>query len=153
MIAEMLRPFNQHVPRNILREDIFNVTAIKEAKMNGEDNINFEGYRPIIMEAKGEGSQHQPISNEDEPLMDIIELNDEVKVIAHLPGIKREDIDIHVTSNILTIKVSSEKMRYYRKIDLPAEISRRSVRATYKNGVLEVALKKKNKSDKIKIEI
>ncbi|HHQ44565.1 MAG TPA: Hsp20/alpha crystallin family protein [Candidatus Altiarchaeales archaeon] len=78
-----------------------------------------------------------------EPLTDVIPSEKEVTVIAELPGIEKKDIDLTVNQNELTIKVDTENRKYFKEIELPAEVEEGEVKANYKNGVLEVKLKKK----------
>ncbi|MEM4718194.1 MAG: archaeal heat shock protein Hsp20 [Desulfurococcaceae archaeon] len=98
------------------------------------------------------------IVEEREPLVDVFESGDEVVVIAELPGVDRDKIDVKVSEDgmALTINASNEKRKYYKEVELPAKVDPASARASYKNGVLEVKLKKHGKGEekgiKIKIE-
>ena len=92
---------------------------------------------------------------EREPLVDVVEEDDEVVVVAELPGVEKEDIDLSCTERELIISVDTEKRKYYKRLDLPVEVDPKSAKANYKNGVLEVRLKKAkpvHKGEKIKIE-
>ena len=42
----------------------------------------------------------------------------------------------------MVIAVDSTKRRYYKDIALPAKVDPDSAKATYKNGILEITLKK-----------
>jgi len=77
-----------------------------------------------------------------EPLTDVIEAEKEVTITAELPGVEKKDVDLEITGNKLEIKVDTENRRYHKTIDLPDDIDPDSVGATYKNGVLEVTVKK-----------
>ena len=92
---------------------------------------------------------------EREPLVDVMEEDDEVVVIAELPGVEKEDIDLRCTGRELTISVDTEKRKYYKHLELPCEVDPKSAKASYKNGILEVRLKKvrpERKGERIKIE-
>jgi len=92
---------------------------------------------------------------EREPLVDVMEEDDEVVVVAELPGVEKEDIDLSCTERELVISVDTEKRKYYKRLELPTEVDPKSAKASYKNGVLEVRLKKarpERKGEKIKIE-
>ncbi|MEM2421408.1 MAG: Hsp20/alpha crystallin family protein [Acidilobaceae archaeon] len=78
-----------------------------------------------------------------EPLVDVIERDDEVWVIADVPGVSREDIDVRVTEREVTIKAYSSERKYYKTIDLPVEVNPETAKASYRNGVLEIKIKKK----------
>jgi len=92
---------------------------------------------------------------ERKPLIDVIETDDEVQVIAEMPGVNKEDIDLNATEKSLEIKAEGENRRYYEKVELPCEVISDSAKARYNNGVLEVVFKKKKRGEKgkkIKIE-
>ncbi len=100
-----------------------------------------------------DGVNHVP--GEREPLVDVISKDDEVTVIAELPGVEKDDIDLEAGEKSLSIKVDTEKRKYYKEIELPDEVDENSIKANYKNGILEVKLKrktlKKSKSKRITI--
>lgn len=90
-----------------------------------------------------------------EPLVDVQETDDEVQITAEVPGVKKEDIDLEVTGNTLIIKVEGKDRKYYKEVELPAEVDPDSAKASYNNGVLDIQLKKvkpKAKGKKIKIK-
>jgi len=101
-----------------------------------------------------------------EPLTDINETKDEVVVTMELPGASKNDIDLSATQTSLDIKakikkavnekgVSSTSTRTFEKyLTLPEEVDPKSIKARYKNGILEVSMKKtqKPKGTKIKVE-
>ncbi|HEW89788.1 MAG TPA: Hsp20/alpha crystallin family protein [Candidatus Bathyarchaeota archaeon] len=92
---------------------------------------------------------------EREPLVDVMEEDDEVVVIAELPGVEKEDIDLRCDGRELIISVDTERRKYYKQLELPSEVDPSSARASYKNGVLEVKLKKvrpERKGERIKVE-
>jgi HSP20 family protein len=96
------------------------------------------------------------IKEEREPLIDIIPSNGEIRIIAELPGVDKKDIKLHGTERSLTISVDVPQRKYYKEVDLPSKVDPKEARSSYKNGVLEVTLKKKEeekpKEEPIKIE-
>lgn len=92
------------------------------------------------------------------PALDVYEEKDDVVVKAELPGLSRENIEVQVADNVLTIKGEKKKdeevkeEEYYRcersfgafsrSVQLPAEVKPDQVKATFKNGILEVRLPK-----------
>lgn len=115
--------------------------------------------KPVIREFGNLKPSGRPgavdIKMEREPLVDIIEEADAVKVIAEVPGVEKKDIQLYGTDRTLTIKVDTPNRKYYKEIELPAEVDPKSAKSSYKNGVLEVVLKKvapKPKGEPIKIE-
>lgn len=101
---------------------------------------------------------------------DVYESDREVIVTCDLPGIeKKEDITIDIENNVLMISGSVNKFteyedkRVYRKerqmegfqrnITLPTAVSHKDVKATYKNGVLEVVIQKKADANRKRIDV
>lgn len=85
------------------------------------------------------------ISDEIEPLTDIIEGKNDVAITVEIPGVEKEDIDLTATEDTLEIKVDSPKRKYHKLIDLPCNVKTKSTKATYKNGILDIVLDKKEK--------
>ncbi|RLI90628.1 MAG: hypothetical protein DRO89_05520 [Candidatus Altiarchaeales archaeon] len=83
--------------------------------------------------------------DEIEPLVDVIERDREVMVVAELPGVKTEDISLYISEDILRIDVDTTARRYHRKLKLPCRVRSDTGTATYKNGVLEVKLERREK--------
>ena len=90
--------------------------------------------------------------------VDVAEYDDEVVVMADLPGFDRDHIDLTVREGVLSIAAEREQARdddtgaYLRRerraeslrrsITLPAEVVEDDASATYSNGVLTVTLPK-----------
>ncbi len=93
------------------------------------------------------------ISEEVEPLVDVIEENDTIKVVAEMPGVEKEKIKLKAVGRKLIIRGSNERKTYYKEVELPAEVDMGSAKATYRNGVLEITLKKKGKKEEYEIKV
>lgn len=96
------------------------------------------------------------------PAVDVIDEKDNIVVKAELPGMKKDEIEVSIDDNILTIKgekkeeketkekdyVRSE--RYYgsfnRSFTLPSSVDAQKVDASYKDGVLEIILTKREEA-------
>jgi len=97
------------------------------------------------------------IKEEREPLVDVISTDNEVKVVAEVPGVEKDDIKLYAAEKTLTISVDTPKHKYYKEVDLPTSVNPKTAKSVYKNGVLEVTLtkakeEKKPKGEPIKIE-
>ncbi|MDD1769770.1 MAG: Hsp20/alpha crystallin family protein [Methanomassiliicoccales archaeon] len=75
-----------------------------------------------------------------EPLTDIIESDDKVRVIVELPGVEKNDIRLNADGRTLEIEVENPDKRFSKHLDLPCDVRPGSAKANYKNGVLEVVL-------------
>jgi len=94
-----------------------------------------------------------------QPRVDILDLGHALQVVADMPGVQKQDIEINLTPEQIEISAesSTETERkeedytyrergyasYRRMLDLPADVLPDKAEATFKNGVLEVKLPKK----------
>jgi len=69
--------------------------------------------------------------------------NDEVKVIAFLPCIEKQDLRLQYTEYSLTISVDTPQRRFHKEVRLPAEVDPERAETSFRNSVLEVTLLKK----------
>ena len=106
------------------------------------------------------------------PAVDLYEEKDDIVVKAELPGMEKDNIEVNLSDNRLTIKGEKKKEEevqkegYYRSersygsfvrtLELPSEVQTEKVKAAFKNGVLEIRLPKteeaKKKETKVKVE-
>jgi HSP20 family protein len=89
-----------------------------------------------------EANQLGNASEQYEPLVDVIEEKREVIIVAELLGVKKEDVQIHATKDNVSISVDTLEFKYHKGFALPVETKPESAMATYKNGVLQIRLKK-----------
>jgi HSP20 family molecular chaperone IbpA len=79
---------------------------------------------------------------EPKPLIDILEENDEIIVITEFTGFNKENLKIHVKNQKLTLSAESPERKYYKSLNLPKRVIPNKIHTKYKNGVLEIRLKK-----------
>lgn len=103
------------------------------------------------------------------PDVDIFEDNNEVVLKAELPGVSKEDLEVDVTEDAVTISGEKkkeekvEKKDYYRfersfgsfsrSFSLPAGVQSSDAKASFKDGVLEIKVPKKEEARKKKIKV
>lgn len=103
------------------------------------------------------------------PKVDIVDRDAEVVVRAEIPGVDKKDLDVSVTGDTVTIKGQSsweekeEKGDYYRceisrgsfsrTLSLPAGVDATQAKATFKNGLLELVLPKKEEAKRQSVKI
>jgi len=74
-----------------------------------------------------------------EPLTDVFQDKDNVKICMELPGVEKDDIQLNLTDGHAEIKAKN----FFRAIDLPTKnVEIDKAVANYKNGVLEVTIPK-----------
>ena len=87
--------------------------------------------------------------------MEVNEENDQIIVIAEMPGVTKEDVEIKATSRSLTIstKIGSYSRNYRKEVELPFPINSDYAKARLQNGILEIKLKKLDEKHKdIKVD-
>jgi HSP20 family molecular chaperone IbpA len=87
-----------------------------------------------------------------EPIIDIFNEKDHIKVMAELPSVEENEINLDIEDNTLTISIDTPKRKYYRKLELPTCVKKDAVESNYRNGILEVKLKKAKNIKKTKKE-
>lgn len=95
------------------------------------------------------------LRDEREPLIDVISSDDEVKVIAEIPGVSKENIKVTAAENNITLDTETPERKYHKETELTDTIDPNSAKSTYKNGILEITFKRKKKKESgvsIKVE-
>ncbi|MGC9209690.1 MAG: archaeal heat shock protein Hsp20 [Acidilobus sp.] len=93
------------------------------------------------------------LSEETEPMVDVMEHGDEVLVVADMPGVEKDQIKVNVTEDKVYIRAEGERRKYYKEVDLPAEVDPSTAKASYRNGVLEIKIKKKGSQQPKGVEV
>jgi len=81
---------------------------------------------------------HQP--SQERPA-DIFDEGDYVKVIVEIPGVEEKDIKVNLKEDRLTISVDIPNRQYHKELKLPC-VPKGELEQVYKNGILEVKVKK-----------
>jgi HSP20 family protein len=151
-MAETIRQMEKQMPEEMLRE-----TRQPDGSIRREYGPFVYGYsvkigpdgKPVIREfgnmkpSLGEEKESLSLQERREPLVDVIEDDGTIKVVAELPGVEKEDIKLHATVRGMTINVENAERKYFKELEFPMEIDRTTAKSSYKNGVLEVSFQKK----------
>ena len=76
-----------------------------------------------------------------EPLVDLFDEPDEIVLVAEMPGANEEDVSVELHDDVLVLETSGER-KYAREVLLPAAVDAASLQKTFRNGILELKLKK-----------
>ena len=105
------------------------------------------------------------------PAVDIYDKGAEVVIHAEVPGMKKEDIEVRVENNVLTIRGKKERTHeaevkedgyfrtersygtFSRSFSLPSTVNVSKIGAEYKEGVLTLALPKADEAKPRQIEV
>jgi len=82
------------------------------------------------------------VEEEREPITDVFDEENEMIIIAEMPGMAEEEISIELKEDILEISATSKIRKYRKEILLPAKGTRENLTSTYNNGILEIRIKK-----------
>ncbi len=145
--AEQFKDLEKELPKNLVRE-----SKTPDGGVKKEIGPIVYGYsvtigpdgKPVVREfgnvRSGEGRSWKAIQDKREPLIDVVSSGKEVRVIAEMPGVNKEDISVTVNENSMTISVEREDRGYYKELELPGTVDPKGARSTYNNGVLEVTI-------------
>jgi len=82
-------------------------------------------------------------SDTREPLVDTLVDDKEklVKLVAEMPGVEKKDVKIVVDGKIVNIDAENGDKKYHAKVPIKHKVDENSVKASYKNGILEIIFK------------
>ncbi|HEY3421111.1 MAG TPA: archaeal heat shock protein Hsp20 [Methanomassiliicoccales archaeon] len=101
---------------------------------DGQPHIQeFGNVKPIAPEKVKEIS---PI----EPLVDVLQEKDKVRVIIELPGVQKDDIGAKADGLWLEVSVDTENRKFSKRIELPCPVRSGTEAVSYRNGVLDITL-------------
>ena len=67
------------------------------------------------------------------------EKNGLLKMVAEVPGVERDDIEVTVRDDAVHVRASRGDAEYEGSVPIGAAVDRDSVKAAYRNGILEVS--------------
>jgi HSP20 family protein len=139
-----------------------------------------DGWQHLYQRCKGalthfDNSSEQSIEQDSRRMSwgllttDIVDNEDSFVFTMEVPGINKQDLDIDVNNNTLTIsgikhyKKESDEGDYHmmecaygrfqRSFSLPCRVNKASIEASYKNGILQLLILKEAPNKTVNIEI
>ncbi|MBU0661796.1 MAG: archaeal heat shock protein Hsp20 [Patescibacteria group bacterium] len=82
------------------------------------------------------------VEEEREPITDVFDEKEEVRIYAEMPGVNEEEIKLDLSDDILDISAKNRDRKYHKEILLPSKVKTETLTSNYKNGILEVRIKK-----------
>ena len=134
----------------------------ENGKMSKEGEINFDhlkkgmkGVYGFTINTAGGGSpkvetfgnikktaEGPKVDEEREPITDIFDENDEIIIIAEMPGIDETDLKIDLKEDILEIVAVSNSRTYRKELLLLVKVEAHNLSQKFTNGILEIRIKK-----------
>ena len=143
----------------VVRWDPFRELGMLQDRMNRLFDDTGRGWR----------SDEPAATTSWSPSVDIFETEGEIIVKAELPGLERKDIVLHLENNVLTLRgerkfeketkeenyhrIERSYGNFSRSFSIPATVDDEKIRADYKDGVLKIALPKKEQAKPKQIKI
>lgn len=156
MMQEMFKNVEQQVPKNLIRErKLDDGSIVREmgpivygysVKIgpDGKPEVRKFGNINAFPNVLGGGLA---VKEEREPLIDVIKGTEDLKIVAEVPGVSKEDLRLTASENSVTIESVAEQPHYRKTVDLPDPVDPKTAKSTYKNGILEVTFKLKKKGE------
>ena len=168
MMKEMEREFmaltdaEDRLPKDLVREK-----RAEDGSVTREIGPIVYGYsmtvgpdgKPVIREfgnLKRSPSKEwrEAISETREPMVDLVEGPKEVRVLAELPGARKQDIELTLEGRSLIISANTPARKYRKELELPCPVRLEGSKSTFNNGILEVTLpKRKGRSSGVRIKV
>jgi len=82
------------------------------------------------------------------PLIDIFQEKKWITIVAEIAGFNKETLKIHVKDQKITLSAKAKNRRYYKSLNLPKVVVPNAISTTFKNGVVEIKLQKKETINK-----
>jgi HSP20 family protein len=82
------------------------------------------------------------VEEEREPMTDMFDENDEIIIIAEMPGIEESDLKIDLKGDILDISAERNTRKYHKELLLPILAEKEKMKVKYNNGILEISIEK-----------
>jgi HSP20 family protein len=98
----------------------------------------FQELERMMNQMMGDSVAVEGAAGGTEVHLDVHETDEEVRVVADLPGVEKEAIDLRCDGTVLTVEAGGDRREYRERVDLPARVDEHSADASYNNGVLEV---------------
>ena len=137
------RASNSFVSLNDLLGEVKNTSSVSGPYYYGYTMTTGPDGKPIVNEYGNVKPGLLPTSDTRDPIVDTV-VNDKektVKLIAEMPGVEKSNINVVIEKNIVKIDAEQDKKKYHSQVPLQIKVDENSVKAYYKNGILEVTLK------------
>lgn len=111
-------------------------------KVGGEGAPRVESFGNVRPGRKGEAV----VEATREPIIDVLEEDGGVRLVAELPGVDEPDISYDIEDDIVTLRAKHGDRRYEKEIELPTKVLREGAQQSFRNGVFELRLKSAGES-------
>ncbi len=103
----------------------------------GEKGVKVEPFGNIRRDAEGGLVEVHEIR---EPMVDMFDEPDHLLIVAEIPGIMQEDVQLELHEDILILAAEKGDKKYRKEVLLPASFSSDKMSFSCRNGILEIQL-------------
>jgi HSP20 family protein len=137
------------------------VRRYKKAKNSKSKKVHYD-YSTNVVEADNKskmkelddniiGHSRNIMAKSEDPLVDIIRSEKEVRIVIEMPLVTKKDILINAYEDRVEVHVTKvQGGKYHHVIDIPSDLDIGSAKSTYRNGILEIVFCKRRS---FKIEV
>ena len=101
----------------------------------GDQGPRIEPFGNIRRDASSGRTEVQEVR---EPMVDVFDEEKYLLVLAELPGTSKEDVQIELEDDVLTIAAERGDKKYRKEVLLPRSVSKEKMQVNCNNGVLEI---------------
>jgi len=101
----------------------------------GDDALKVERFGNLRQDEKTGNAVVQPVR---EPMVDVFDEADHVLVVAEMPGIGEDDVQVELKDDILILSAEHGDEKYRKEVLLPAAFPAESMSRTCRNGIVEI---------------
>ena len=141
----------------------------KEKKENKKEKAKKKDINIEVGKLEESKSWIEEEEEEGELLVDVYQMDNNIVIRSTVAGVHPEDIDIDINNDMITIRgrrkenIEIDEGNYFyrecywggfsRSVILPCEVQANKVKASLKNGVLEITLPKAKKERSVKVSV
>ena len=138
MAKNIKKKFKPKKERDIAKEEL---KSLEDLPLVGGLFKGLGKFVELVEKVEEAGGEIK-ITETREPIVDVFDEKDHILVVAELPGVLEESIKLDFKGDILILEAGDEKRKYSKEILLPAKVDFEQKETNFKNGILEIKLKK-----------
>ena len=105
----------------------------------GDEAVKVERFGNLRRDEKTGNAVVQPVR---EPMVDVFDEADHVLVVAEMPGVGEENVQVELKDDILNLSAEHGDQKYRKEVLLPAAFPAESMSRTCRNGIVEIKFTK-----------
>ncbi|WP_295540636.1 Hsp20/alpha crystallin family protein [uncultured Thiohalocapsa sp.] len=107
----------------------------------GEDGESKPKVEPFGNIRRDEETGASTVQEFTEPMVDVFDEDAHVQVVAEMPGISKEDVQLELHGDVLDIRAERGDKKYRKELLLPRSFGADGMAYSCRNGILEVTLR------------